>query len=70
MSRLSGSSQAAKQPSRRAPHSRYRRQSRFESALCEARTDLVVVMNGGKPDAIMIGFKQLGRLSLLMRAGC
>jgi len=27
-------------------------------------------MNGGKPDAIMIGFKQLGRLSLLMRAGC
>jgi hypothetical protein len=29
-----------------------------------------VVMNGGKPDAVMIGIKQLGGLSLLMQAGC
>ena len=29
------------------------------TALRDARTDLVVVMNRDKPDAVMIGFEQL-----------
>ena len=33
------------------------------TALRDARTDLVVVMNRDKPDAVMIGFEQLNGLA-------
>jgi predicted HTH domain antitoxin len=33
------------------------------TALRDARTDLVVVMNRDKPDAVMIGFEQLAGLA-------
>lgn len=33
------------------------------TALRDARSDLVVVMNRDKPDAVMIGFEQLGGLA-------
>lgn len=33
------------------------------SALRDARTDMVVVMNRDKPDAVMIGFEQLDGLA-------
>lgn len=34
-------------------------ESNPSTALCGARTDLLVVMNRGKPNAVLIGFKQI-----------